>query len=167
MTGEKMNFSEFKRNVENWAEVRGIYVQSTEAKQVAKGLEEVGELLVALEVDSRRDIEDAIGDVAVCVVNAAMLADKRIYTHVKPYNGCMSSVTLATMALVDGGYSTCIMYLAGLSDKYDVKFESCLNRAWDEIKHRKGMMVDGFYVKYESMTTEQQREFDDRSKGWI
>jgi len=162
-----MRFSEFKSNVENWAEVRGIYSQSTEAKQIAKGLEEAGELLVALEDDSKRDIEDAIGDIAVCVVNAAKLANKTIYTNINPYSGCMSSTTLTVMSLVDRGYSTCIMYLSGLCDKYDVTFESCLNAAWDEIKERKGMMIGGFYVKYSSMTTEQQREFDDRNKGWI
>jgi len=29
------------------------------------------------------------------------------------------------------------------------------------------MMINGFYVKYASMTTEQQRDFDERNKGWI
>ena len=65
-----MDFKTFKANVEKWAEVRCIYEQSTEANQRAKALEEIGEYLTA-ETDDERI--DAIGDIAVCIVNAAYL----------------------------------------------------------------------------------------------
>ena len=42
-----MTFEEFKANVQRWAQIRGIYDQSTEAHQQAKALEEIGEYLTA------------------------------------------------------------------------------------------------------------------------
>ena len=37
----------------------------------------------------------------------------------------------------------------------------CLQSAYNEIKDRKGMMIDGTFVKYEDLTPEQQKELDE------
>jgi hypothetical protein len=41
-------------------------------------------------------------------------------------------------------------------------FEECCAAAWNEIKDRKGMMVNGSYVKYEDFTDEQRLDFMNR-----
>ena len=33
----------------------------------------------------------------------------------------------------------------------DVDFENCVQSAWDEIKDRKGRMIDGVFVKEEDL----------------
>jgi NTP pyrophosphatase (non-canonical NTP hydrolase) len=45
------------------------------------------------------------------------------------------------------GIGDCTVVLILLSELIGVKFETCLMAAYDEIKNRKGAMVDGIYVK--------------------
>lgn len=152
-----MNFTEFKGNVERWAQIRGIYDQSTEAHQQAKALEEIGEYLTAETDDERMD---AIGDIAVCIVNAAYLDgyDRQLsitYSH----HSLMCDVA---HAVVHGAYELALGILHDLAIDNQYNFQRCLSLAWDEIKHRKGMMVDGKYVKWESLTEAQREEFKKR-----
>lgn len=51
-----------------WANERGIFDQSSPAKQHSKTLEEVQELTDALAADDRPEIKDAIGDIAVTLI---------------------------------------------------------------------------------------------------
>src|SRR5699024_11406582 len=71
-----MNWNEFKNNVERWAEDRGIYEHSTPEAQLLKALSELGELADAVVKNDREALKDAIGDVAVCLVNWAYMAAK-------------------------------------------------------------------------------------------
>src|SRR5690554_5846498 len=68
-----MNWNEFKQNVERWAEERGIYEHSTPEAQLLKALSELGELADAVVKNDREALKDAIGDVAVCMVNYARM----------------------------------------------------------------------------------------------
>jgi len=163
-----MEFKEFKKNVEEWARVRGIYDQSTEAHQQAKALEEIGEYLTATNDDERMD---AIGDIAVCIVNASKFAPLNI-DNFKNHKFSMKKDYLAGASynIVTGRYNHALKYLYEaciLSELYnkDFKFDSCLSKAWKEIKDRKGMMIDGKYVKWDSMTEEQKAEFNRRDSG--
>lgn len=162
-----MKFEEFKKNVEQWAEVRGIYEQSTEAHQQAKALEEIGELLTA-ENDEQR--MDAIGDIAVCIVNAAYFrSDIVIKNHPETGKSVFDNVispdgTYAGIAsrLLYGLYVESIIELIEVSVFFRLKFEECLEKAWNEIKDRKGMMVDGKFVKWDNLSDEQRDEFNRR-----
>lgn len=69
-----MDFDTFKSNVEAWAEARGIYAHSTVEAQTLKAVSEMGELADAVIKGSGADIEDAIGDVIVCLVNVAHMS---------------------------------------------------------------------------------------------
>ena len=40
-----------------------------------------------------------------------------------------------------------IRHLMNISILLDVDFESCVQAAWNEIKDRKGRMIDGVFVK--------------------
>jgi NTP pyrophosphatase (non-canonical NTP hydrolase) len=58
-----------------WASDRGIYENGTALGQAKKTLEEAGELLAAVASNDRAEIEDALGDVMVTLVNVAVLCD--------------------------------------------------------------------------------------------
>jgi len=156
-----MTFEEFKANVERWAQIRGIYDQSTEAHQQAKALEEIGEYLTA-ETDAER--MDAIGDIAVCIVNAAKLDDSMKPLELSLYYK-ESELSEVGGFIIDGNYEPALSSLAdyALSEGHDIW--DCLEAAWNEIKHRKGMMIDGKYVKWESLNEEQRAEFNRRDHG--
>ena len=163
-----MKFGEFKENVEKWATVRGIYDQSTEAHQQAKALEEIGEYLTAKDDDERMD---AIGDIAVCIVNAAKIINSKWLAY-NPiimwiYDELCFDVGLSKVAsaIIDQKYFKAINYLRMFAINNSFEFEKCLNQAWHEIKDRKGMMVDGKYVKWNSMTDEQKIEFNSRESN--
>lgn len=135
-----MEFAEFKENVEKWAEERGIYEQSTEAHQQAKALEEVGEYLTAETDDERMD---AIGDIAVCIVNAAYFSppDLKIRYTIK------DEICDVAYAIMHRDYDFALGILAELSTNKIYGFSNCLSKAWNEIKKRKGRMIDGKFVK--------------------
>jgi len=148
-----MKFKKFKENVENWARVRGIYGESTEAHQQAKALEEIGEYLTAETDDERMD---AIGDIAVCIVNAARIRGEWITI----YDYTIGYIRNVADLILSSSYKYALSQLKALAVKHGYKFEDCLDKAWNEIKDRKGMMVDGKYVKWENLTDEQREEFE-------
>ena len=73
-TKETLGFDEFQANVEHWADARGIYEHSTLQAQVLKAVSEMGELADAAIKGDGAALEDAIGDVVVCLINTAFLA---------------------------------------------------------------------------------------------
>ena len=73
-TKETLGFDEFQANVEQWADARGIYEHSTLQAQVLKAVSEMGELADAAIKGDGAALEDAIGDVVVCLINTAFLA---------------------------------------------------------------------------------------------
>ena len=40
-----------------------------------------------------------------------------------------------------------IVVLINIAERNNLTIEECLQQAWDDIKDRKGMMVDGVFVK--------------------
>jgi NTP pyrophosphatase (non-canonical NTP hydrolase) len=44
----------------------------------------------------------------------------------------------------------------------EIDYEESLNQAFSEIKDRKGMVIEGLYVKYDNLTEEQKEELDGR-----
>lgn len=135
-----MEFEEFKNNVEKWAEERGIYEQSTEAHQQAKALEEIGEYLTAENDDERMD---AIGDIAVCIVNAAYFVREPL----KPYDTTTDWIGEVAKSVCGSYYAQSLSELKTCARYEDLNFNDCLEKAWNEIKKRKGRMVNGKFVK--------------------
>lgn len=41
----------------------------------------------------------------------------------------------------------CVVVLTILAAQYDIKIESCIESAYNEIKDRKGKMIDGVFIK--------------------
>jgi len=146
-----MYLQQLRKLVHKWASDRDIYAQSTEEKQVDKFHEEAKEFE---DGTTDRERKDAIGDMAVCIINAQVFqgAENR-----GPIN--LDSIK----SLVDlGDYTVAMIALEMLANHKGYSFCECLEMAWSEIKDRKGMMVDGLYVKYSNLTPEQKKELDKR-----
>ncbi len=151
-----MLFEEFKNNVIQWARARKIYSESNLGCQIAKTLEEVGELLTAKTDD---EVMDAIGDIAVCLVNCAVFngdEENDIYVGVSHRD---SIGDLLKSMLDDLDHKHTFAILSNIAVNYNVSFNESIQKAWYEIKDRKGMMVNGMYVKWENLTEEQRAEF--------
>lgn len=150
-----MNWNEFKNNVEQWAEERGIYEHSTPEAQLLKALSELGELADAVVKNDREALIDAIGDVAVCMVNYARLAGEHITNPDSTENTVGTTALIGALSIYIGGhimsaeekrfidtYRT-FETLVAICKNEGTTFIHCCARAWDEIKDRKGRMVPG------------------------
>jgi len=87
--------------IQGWHFDRNLVAGSTDKDQLAKLIQEVGEL--SDNICKGQDVSDDIGDIIVVLVNIAL--------------------------------------------RNQVSIRYCMNRAWNDIKDRKGVMVDGVFVK--------------------
>ena len=157
-----MTFEEFKTNVEQWAEARGIYEHSTALAQALKAVSEVGELADAVIKGDREALKDAIGDVAVCLVNVARMTGVETYSDLAYFQaygsregraaavalsvGMVAVVTRETAfsaSQVSDCVSEALITLREFATYLGMSFEECCAATWTEIKGRKGRMVPG------------------------
>ena len=75
---EQLTFRVLEDSVRVWADRRGIPEKSTAKDQLLKAVEEMGELSRGVQKHDLEMIEDAIGDVVVCLVNLARFYDLRV-----------------------------------------------------------------------------------------
>lgn len=61
------------KQVEEWAEVKGILAHATTLRQAEKTLEETNELICAILNEDRAEIKDAIGDIIVTIIIQAKM----------------------------------------------------------------------------------------------
>lgn len=160
-----MTFEKFRNNVEAWATERGIYEQSTAMAQALKAVSEVGELADAVIKNDRESLIDAIGDVAVCLVNVTRMEnsilDMQYIFDDEPFGKTKTPVHFASYLSYAIG-QVCYSVAGGsasekLEDVLDgsfyalyavsringLDFLQCCELAWNEIKDRKGRMVAG------------------------
>lgn len=153
-----MTFEQFKTNVEQWANDRGIYEHSTITAQLLKALSELGELADAIIKGDRDGLKDAIGDVAVCMVNANRFAGggdlaqkpnsrslfrKYSHSHKVVADLCRNIGGLIDDESYPGSYNYAMMLLEEVASMHGMNFDECCESAWLEIKDRKGKMVAG------------------------
>ena len=70
-----MSWTELEKKVIRWAEDRRIIPNATPVSQLLKAVSEMGELADAEGKRDRAAIEDAVGDVLVCLINYCALRD--------------------------------------------------------------------------------------------
>lgn len=68
-----MTYQALEGLVELWAEDKGILKKATPKAQAEKTLEEVNELIDAIESDNRLEIIDALGDILVTIIIQAKM----------------------------------------------------------------------------------------------
>ena len=94
--------------IREWAEARNLIAGSDSFRQLAKLVEEAGELAADISRGRpRRCIADSIGD--------------------------------------------CVVVLTILAAQQGLKIEDCIAQAHEEIKDRRGVMLDGVFVKEEDV----------------
>lgn len=159
-----LTWNEFVENVQAWADARGIYEHSTPEAQLLKTLSELGELADAVIKSDKDGMKDAIGDVAVCMVNYAKMVDadigadfvidnvKDLYASTDADHEIIGTASLFIGNLLGLGHqkreTTNYIYfvlglLATMAHLHQWDFMDCCTAAWNEIKGRKGRVVAG------------------------
>lgn len=159
-----MNWIDFKKNVEGWAKDRGIYDHSTATAQLLKAVSELGELADAIIKSNTEELADAIGDIAVCLVNYAEMKNvnfslPEVYKTGDEKADTKSAVAHMMLAFGDQLLITeylfdnsvvvynfvfsAVVRLSKIAEMNDLNFMQCCESAWNEIKDRKGKMVEG------------------------
>lgn len=147
-----MNIADFCDKVEGWAEERGIYQHGTEAGQWLKALSEFGELCDGIAKKRRQEVQDAIGDVAVCIVNANNLSDypepiEKAFPHLLVASDVSFITDLGNFLLLRSYYEA-MGSLMALAVHLGFSYNQCFDIAWEEIKDRQGHMnAQGVFVK--------------------
>ena len=93
-----LTFEQLAGSVQEWAAARGIYAHSTALAQALKAVSEVGELADAVIKGDEAALIDAIGDVAVCIVNVAKMAElpvDHLYKYREEVEGAQTYSTTA------------------------------------------------------------------------
>lgn len=70
-----MSYANIEIKIIQWAEARKIIPNSTPEVQLLKAVSEIGELADATLKKDREAMEDAVGDVMVCLINYCALQD--------------------------------------------------------------------------------------------
>ena len=70
-----MSYAQIEMKIIQWAEARKIIPNSTPEVQLLKAISEMGELADATIKNDQEAIEDAVGDVMVCLINYCALQE--------------------------------------------------------------------------------------------
>ena len=162
----------YQRLVRQWAVDRNLIEGSKPEAQCIKLIEEYGELARGIAKQDEALIKDSIGDtLVVCIILAAQLGsdnfniDKLIFerSEVNSANvheklvmngatelGAISYFINVTNRDIDrcvGNIYALCDTLAEIAYLYKWSLVDCLIAAYNEIKDRKGRMVDGIFIK--------------------
>ncbi|KIE87722.1 MazG-like family protein [Actinobacillus pleuropneumoniae] len=164
------------KQVEQWADDRNLIDGSNPKKQMLKLMEEFGELCGGIAKNKPEVIKDSIGDCLVVTIILAcqMKASRWFIDKALVDSDCSTEnneFICMRLAGVLGNLSKLIIFRNGIyninevySNFYkivyflnklainkEINLESCLSLAWQEIKDRKGRMIDGVFVKEEDL----------------
>ena len=159
--------TEIISKVEQWSEDRGFFEKEsgvTFEAQFLKLYEEFGELCGS--IVKGKDVKDDIGDNLVVLINLARingfsLADilpenrAKLSSVIDPIESPISStinVAIARYPLLyhvgnDIAFIEAYKSLESISESLGVDIKECLEIAYDEIKDRKGKMINGAFIK--------------------
>lgn len=158
-------------NIEQWAEDRNLIEGSTPKKQFIKLMEEFGELCSGVSKNKIDVVKDSIGDCFVVMVILAaqrkkdeMLSVDDIIEDFPGFdddieNSLISSLRglhrlhyeLSSQEYIKHLFDFSFIGLLEVADYFDLDIHDCVQSAWDEIKDRKGRMIDGVFVKEEDL----------------
>lgn len=153
----------------SWARWRDLHKKGTVKGQAIKTAEEVAELIIGLSKDDKDKIIDSIGDVYVTLVvgnliqgkadfekafKRAEVESKNIVGHIGSPDKAEQIIDLmaATKEVLMLGYTThaislMLMDIMIVAGEKQLSFKSCVESAYQEIKDRKGRIIDGTFVK--------------------
>ena len=164
-----MKLAEYNELLNKWFKARNM--QSLDPKnQLLKTFEETGELLEAIECLNIDEAADAIGDIYVCLIGLQIQLKQELWINsdYKRSNGltplmqqlCSLANQLSRGGTAEIGIILAFGYLEGVAFKFNMNIEDCVAGAWDEIKDRKGLVIDGIFVKYNDLSEQDQAVVD-------
>ena len=152
-------------NVQQWSIDRGLD-KADSKKQMLKLYEEFGELASGLAKGNKEVVKDSIGDVVVVLIILAQqqgvklisdfelshenISKENVVLEASEYIGAVSNFVKRNLKC-EGHIVYLINYLQRIAKDEGLKFEDCLSLAWNEIKDRKGKLIDGVWVKEEDL----------------
>lgn len=153
---------ELIEKIKQWGIDRGID-KADPLMQTTKTLEECIELQQAILKNDKEEIKDAIGDIFVTIVMLS-LQDKDIELEF-PVVYSKSGLFFISRSLINQvTYMQCeitnhssynhyiksmIEHLVNVSRSCNLTLEECVQHAYNQIKDRKGKMINGLWVKEE------------------
>lgn len=162
--------NELIEKVEQWAIDRNLHTANPQG-QALKVIEEFTETLLADYDNDDSAVIDGIGDAYVTIIilaqqlNDPMLDIRVILEHIKEapssstgYDSSSHNKMSGINRLSDGvskgknshiyvAIMRMLRVLSGLENKYGATSVECLSVAYEEIKDRRGKMIDGVFVK--------------------
>lgn len=167
-----MKLRELNALVSHWADERNIIDGSTITTQSLKLTEEAGELVNGIWHSDKGMIKDGIGD-CVVVLNillnqlgtppdyvlkpledgpdASLVIDELIQLLLIELSGIASTVLRDNNAGTRNHIEAAFNVLVAIAINCGLPIEDCYAVAWNEIKDRKGKMVNGCFVKEEDL----------------
>lgn len=145
-------------DIRQWAHDRNLITGSTPTAQFLKLVEEAGEMLQAQDNDDPDGVKDGAGDVIVVLTILAAQMGFNLEDHVKWHDGYIAGEVpmfgkLAN-AIVRKNQDAAIEHICEIAEcamdcawEYEFYIDDCVEHAWQEIKDRKGRMIDGVFVK--------------------
>lgn len=209
--------AEYTPFIRKWAEDRNIIGGgSTTLDQFIKGLTEAGELWTHIGKGQRELMKDDVGDIYVCLVNAAGNLDIKLEEHITklaPYDNHggrqlyqrkglkrfslqvlygLSAVAQSIENILDADNENDVEFfktdfcdacadvvyaIETIALENDWSLTECVIAAYEDIKDRRGLMVDGTFVKEKDFTGAMvnaaladdrvKPETKDYLRGWI
>lgn len=170
---------ELIKKVEQWAIDRNLHTASPQA-QTLKVVEEFTEMLVADQHHFAGDVIDGIGDTYVTLIVLYKQLDMdftEVYKKAKEYKGNNRRSAEALNWLVSGiAKQNRIIFTAGVifilrtleyyESEYQQTPEHCLSVAYNEIKDRKGRMIDGAFVKESDLKSSSFSQIEELARQY-
>jgi len=135
-----------------WAKERDLLHKENATNQRLKLIEECGELASAILKNKIDEQKDAISDIFVVLVILSEQLNRSIdFDNLLEdiFKHSELSDVLVHLVQLQGHYS--IECLLGISKIIDLDLVECANLAWNEIKDRKGVTVNGTFIKENSL----------------
>jgi len=171
-----MNYNAYRELILGWARDRNLIEGSTPEKQLDKLFEEVGEYAgssARSSVPEKREemlvkMQDGLGDVfVVACIMAEQMGVELNFDEMEEYTeegrngvmyltmGCLAGLVEAehqgindtSLADFPEHFYFAVATAAAVAKRNGFDFLECIDMAWNEIKDRKGRMVDGVFVK--------------------
>lgn len=98
---EMKRYATLEENVINWATEKGILEKATPMKQALKTLEEVTELIDAIDSNNREEVADALGDILVTIIIQAEMQDMNLESCLE---GAYNIIAKRTGKMVNGQF---------------------------------------------------------------
>ena len=160
-----MKLQKLITNVQKWSIDRGLD-KADSKKQMLKLYEEFGELASGIAKGNKEVVKDSIGDVVVVLIILAQqqglekisdfcvifdhLSINDLMPRASEYIGLIS-LRVRRKDEIEEYIVRLISCLRTIAKYENLKFEDCLSQAWNEIKDRKGKLIDGVWVKEEDL----------------